>query len=259
MTLERDGSELTLTYSTTISPNENMAKPGPPVYFEIGLSALDCIRTALAIGHVTPASILDFACGYGRVCRMLRAAYPTAHLTAYDLDPDGVDFCASQFGAEAAYFRQDLEEVLSGRHFDLIWCGSFFTHLDRDRWPEFLRFFSDRLSPDGVLVFTTHGRQPIRWMLDGVFDYGLTPEEQRAFIRGYVDCGFGFVVSPNQPFGISLSSMSFVCAQIERWPSLKLIGLHEAGWASHQDVFACQRLRTPYPSRDALITSGHGV
>ena len=54
----------------------------------------------------------------------------------------------------------------------------------------------------------------------------------------------------NQAFGLSLSSLAFVCAQVERWPSLKLIGLHEAAWAGHQDAVSCQRLRKPYPSRD---------
>jgi hypothetical protein len=93
-------------------------------------------------------------------------------------------------------------------------------------------------------------------MLDGFFDYGLNRKEQQALIRGYAEHGFGFVSPPSQAFGISLSSVAFVCSQLERWPSLKLIGLHEAGWAGHQDVFACQRLRSPYPSRDVLVRPG---
>jgi hypothetical protein len=185
---------------------------------------------------------------------MLRAAYPSAHLTVSDLDRDGVDFCASEFNAEPLYSADDLRTIAVDRRFDLIWCGSLFTHLDRNRWPEFLGFFSNLLSADGVLVFTTHGRQPIQWMLDDFFDYGLSREEQRALLRGYATDGFGFVSPANQAFGISLSSVGFVCAQLERWPSLKLIGVHEAGWSGHQDVFACQHLRKPYPNRDVIQT-----
>jgi SAM-dependent methyltransferase len=235
-----------------ISPNDHMWLTGRQWYFEVGVSALDCIRRALATAHVAPASILDLPCGHGRVCRMLRAAYPTAHLTVCDLDRDGVNFCANQFGAEPIYSHEDVRTLAMGRHFDLIWCGSLFTHLDHDRWPEFLGFFADHLTPDGVLVFTTHGRQPIQWMLDEFFDYGLSREEQLALFRAYARHGFGFVSPRNQAFGISLSSVGFVCAQLERWSSLKLIGVHEAGWAGHQDVFSCQHLRTPYRSFETL-------
>jgi hypothetical protein len=137
--------------------------------------------------------------------------------------------------------------VLPGRRFELIWCGSLLTHLDRDRWSDVLGFFVDRLPPDGIVVFTTHGRRSIQWMRDGVNDYGLRREEQDVLIRAYEECGFGFLVSADHPsFEMSLSSSSFVCAQVNARPELRLIGLEEAGWAGHQDVFACQRLRVPF-------------
>lgn len=235
-----------LTYNETVSPNDHMWNTGQAWYFPVGLSALDCIRHGLRLVNSVPQTILDMPCGHGRVCRMLRAAFPDAQLTACDLDRDGVDFCAAQFGADPVYSAEDVRRVEMIRTFDLIWCGSLFTHLDRDRWPHFLEFFADHLNPDGVLVFTTHGRQPVQWMIDGFFDYGLTSDEQQSLMRGYATDGFGFVSPNNQAFGISLSSTAFVCAQVERQSSLKIIGLHEAGWAGHQDVVSCLRLRTPY-------------
>jgi cyclopropane fatty-acyl-phospholipid synthase-like methyltransferase len=224
---------------------------GPQWYFDVGTSAVDCIKSALATAHTTPTSILDFPCGHGRVCRMLRALFPDAYLMACDLDRDGTDFCAAHFSATPFYSREDIREVNLGRCFGLIWCGSLFTHLDVQQWPDFLGFFAQHLEPDGILVFTTHGRQPIQWMREGFFDYGLNNEEQRRLIEGYVSTGFGFVSPTNQAFGISLSSMAFVCRQLERLPSLRLIGFHEAGWAGHQDVVACIRLRKPWPNLDA--------
>ncbi len=233
-------------YSTVVSPNDHMWDASSQWYFDIGISAINCIKRSLAAVNLTPMSILDFPCGHGRVCRMLRTEYPKAHLAACDLDPDGVDFCAAQFRAEPFYSRQDIRELTLPRSFDLIWCGSLFTHLDRDRWHDFLGFFVNHLTPDGVVVFTTHGRQPIQWMTEGFFDYGLSAEEQRAWMQQYAMDGFGFQSPSNQAFGLSLSSMAFVCAQIERWPSLKVIGLHEAAWAGHQDVVSCMKLRKPY-------------
>ena len=237
---------MTPSYSTVISPNDHMWKTGQPWYFEIGLSALECIRSALNTANVTPTSILDLPCGHGRVCRMLRMAFPDAHISASDLDRNGVDFCAQEFQAEPLYSREDIREVKTSRSFDLIWCGSLFTHLVSERWASFLEFFAEHLRPGGVLVFTTHGRRPIQWMVEGIYGYGLNPGEQRRLLEGYVTQGFGFVSPANQAFGLSLSSTAFVCAQIERCRTLGLIGLHEAAWSNHQDVAACVKLAAPY-------------
>jgi hypothetical protein len=239
---------LGLSYITTIASRDQMWESGAQWYFEVGLSAIDCVQRALATANVTPSSILDMPSGHGRVCRMLRAAYPEAHLTVCDLDPDGVDFCVATFGAEGVYSREDVGDLRLPRAYDLIWCGSLFTHLESHRWPAFLGFFERHLTADGLLVFTTHGRQPIQWMNEGVYSYGLDRNEQLALIGEYDRTGFGFVSPANQRFGISLSSTAFVCAQVERIGSLRLISAHEAGWAGHQDVFACMHLRSPYRS-----------
>ena len=235
-----------LSYNTTVSPRDHMWNTGQQWYFEVGQSALACVQHALAAVQITPTAILDMPCGHGRVCRMLRAAYPDAHLTVCDLDPDGVDFCAATFNAVGVYSRDDVRELQLPRTFDLIWCGSLFTHLNREKWGDFLDFFERHLVPDGVLVFTTHGRQPIQWMNDNVFGYGLSAAEQAALIGDYDRTGFGFVSPSNQSFGISLSSVAFVCSQLARVGSLRIIDVLEAGWAGHQDVFACMRLRRPY-------------
>ena len=246
---------MTPGYSTAISPNDHMWNTEQPWYFDIGLSALECITRALTTAGVTPVSILDLPCGHGRVCRMLRMAFPDAHLSVSDLDPTGVDFCAETFAAEPLYSRGDIREVTTSRLFDLIWCGSLFTHLDRDQWADFLTFFSDHLAPNGVLVFTTHGRRAMQWMVEGFYGYGLNPQEQRALLQRHSTEGFGFIAPANQPFGISLSSTSFVCAEIERRRTLKLIGLHEAGWSNHQDVIACVNVPAPFPDPASCLTA----
>ena len=139
-----------LQYSTVISPNDQMWISGPQWYFDVGTSALDSLKCALATAHIAPTSILDLPSGHGRVCRMLRAAFPEARLTACDLDRDAVDFCAAQFNTTGVYSHEDIRCVRLDQSFDLIWCGSLFTHLDREQWPDFLGFFADHLSPDGV-------------------------------------------------------------------------------------------------------------
>lgn len=242
-------------YSTVVSKNDRMWYTGPEWYFDIGLSAIECIRRPLAATTIAPRTILDLPCGHGRVARMLRAAYPAARLTVCDLDRDGVEFCAAEFDAEPKYSREDLGTLHLDERFDVIWCGSLFTHLDRSRWPELLGFFVEHLEPNGVAVFTTHGRQPIQWMLTGFCDYGMTREEQQTLIRGYAETGFGYVWPHNQLMGLSLSSTAFVCEQIAQWPSLKLMCVAEAGWAGHHDVFSCQQMSAPYATREELLST----
>lgn len=228
-----------LNYGHAISPNDHMWLTGPDFYFTVGLSALACIDRSLTAAGCDPASILDMACGHGRVCRMLRAAYPHAEIAACDIDRDGVDFCAQAFNARPVYSKDELTEVDLGGTFDLIWCGSFLTHLDREGWADALEVFAKALNPGGVLVFTSHGRQVVTWMLDGEQTYGLTDEERRDLVQQYDRAGFGYVTGEFQPAGMSLSAMSHVSGLIGEIPSLQLVGYHEAGWANHQDVVSC--------------------
>src|SRR5207247_8586447 len=104
------------------------------------------------------------------VCLMLSACFPDTYLTVIDLDHDGVDFGAAQFNATPVYSHEDIWRVSLDQCFDLSWCGSLFTQLDAPQLPDFLGFFAEHLSPDGVLVFYIHGRQPMWWMLVVFFD-----------------------------------------------------------------------------------------
>jgi hypothetical protein len=64
-------------------------------YFSVRLSALRAIEGAIAHSNANfdVGRILDFPCGYGRVLRFLRARFPAASITAYDIDPVALDFC----------------------------------------------------------------------------------------------------------------------------------------------------------------------
>jgi SAM-dependent methyltransferase len=224
----------------------------PEAYYPVGLSALDCIHDALAVARCEPRVILDLPSGHGRVCRMLRAAFPDAHITACDLNEDGVAFCAREFGAEPLVSRIDVENLELPREYDLIWCGSLLTHLDRSAWPEFLRLFLRALRPGGVVVWTTHGRSVIERIVNGRYSYGLSAAEQGELLRQYRAEGFGFVTPEGRNYSLSLSSLAFVGRQVEQTPGLQMVAFHEAGWANHHDVVSCVRMDEPFPDAFAL-------
>ena len=229
--------------STTINSEDGMYQGNSDHYFAVGQSALQCVKLAmLAAGKGNLERILDLPCGYGRVLRVLKAAFPEAHLTACDILKDGVDFCAKEFGATPVYGQEELANLQIEGDFDLIWCGSLLTHLNADRWAGFIEFFNSLLAPNGLLVFTTHGRWVAQRIRSGENLYGLESEKLGGLLKGYDGEGFGYLsYFWGEHYGISVSSPSWVSTQLERLKNLRLINFTERGWDKHQDVVALAR------------------
>ncbi len=234
-----------LRYSSHIAPDDEMFVAGREQhYFGVCDSALRLVSLALESAQ-TPkvARVLDLPCGHGRVLRGLRAMFPEAELVACDLLRSGVDFCAREFGAVPVYSLPDPEQIPVAREFDLIWVGSLLTHLDHDAWERFLRFYSARLSPRGVLVFTTHGRNTIRHIARRDETYGLRDSQLTKLAASYARHGFGYQPYAGNPdYGISVSSMAAVSSLIARHPELKLCFASEMSWDQHQDTWAVTRI-----------------
>jgi SAM-dependent methyltransferase len=241
-----------------ISPRDHMynssSEPKYHSYRMLGRQALDCIRLAmLAAQKDTATSILDLPSGHGRVLRLLKADFPEARLTACDIDHDGVDYCASAFGATPLYGRDGPPDPVEGE-FDLIWCGSLLTHVDIPQWNEFLDFFEASLMPGGLLVFTTHGRSVAAKLRDTADGLRYMPNEERLqqIVRGYDETGFGYAdydygestresLSLPPSFGISATRPSWVWRLIEDRPHLQVVTYMENRWGAH-DVVGCVRV-----------------
>lgn len=218
-----------------IHPNDTMLSVvGEGQYFAVGLSALRAIDAAVKAANLTPTHILDMPSGHGRVLRFLKARYPKARLAACDLEREGVDFCASYFGAEGFYSDFDLRKVSLGRSFDLIWVGSLLTHFDERRIDDALDLYGRHLAPSGLLVFTTHGVGAVERIGAGE-SYGVNAEE---LLEGYRGRGFGYSPYPGQDHGVSLSSPEWVREKMRGWHE---VWFGERAWGSHHDVFAYKR------------------
>jgi SAM-dependent methyltransferase len=229
---------------TAIHPDDGMHVEGDlDHYFRAGSSALRAVRLALLAARKDVVhSILDLPSGYGRVLRQLRAAFPAATLTACELMPDAVEFCAERFGALPVVSAERPEDVELEGPFDLVWCGSLVTHLDEERWRGFLSLFASVLAPGGVLVMTTHGRFVGERIRGGVEPCGPHPAGVDEVLEGYLRRGFGYAEYPGEPnYGISLSSPAWVWSAVDDIPSLRVVSYAERGWDDHQDVLACVR------------------
>ncbi|MCC7275123.1 MAG: class I SAM-dependent methyltransferase [Alphaproteobacteria bacterium] len=204
-------------------------------YFRVGEAALRAVVRAMLLAEKTDlASILDLPCGHGRVLRTLRAAFPGARIAACDLDAGGVEFCARTFAAEPVHSAVDPAAIPLTGTFELIWCGSLLTHVDAARYAAFVRWFLDRLAPEGLLVFTSHGR----WSLDYHRTYPYIAEDRfEAIVADVAATGFGYRDYPGQAeYGISIALPSWVARLVEGHRDATLLAYHERGWGHHQDV-----------------------
>jgi SAM-dependent methyltransferase len=225
-------------------------------YLSVGLSALEVIERAL--GGAEPSRILDLPSGFGRVTRFLRARYPRAAITATDLDRDGVDFCATRFGARAAYSVRDFCELRLGETYDMIWVGSLITHLPALQTGQFFEAMARHMTPCSTLVVSLHGPSIIPRLLDS--GYGLQPAEAAAVVAEYEQTGFGYrdyagggdeeygVALSNEHYGISLIGEAWLRDALPRW-GLRLDDYAVRAWDDHHDVAVARLRDAPPPPR----------
>ncbi len=212
-------------------------------YLNCGASALNVILSAQQLAGVpSPASILDFGAGAGRVTRWLRAAYPDAHISACDLRPEDMRFCRDQFRAETWVSGTDIAALSAPRRYDLIWVGSVLTHLSQSQARDLINKFVGWLNVGGLLVMSTIGRHAYTRRDDGVMAFIHEQGWQRV-VKGYVETGYGYADYRNETgYGLSLIRLSWISTLIEDLPSVRLVMLAESAWDDLHDVIAIQSI-----------------
>lgn len=254
---------------TDISPGDTMYVQGSERhYFKAGFSGLESIVDALSWarkGSEEIRTILDLPCGCGRVLRFIRAFFPEAEITASEIDENALDFCSTRFGVHTLRSSHDFTRIPRERQYDLIWCGSLFTHLDQDRTKDLLKFLYDSLKEEGgVLVLTTHGRYPATVLSSMTSDepdpYGLSLQQRRSLLKSYAATGYGFSPSSGpSKYGISFIKPSWMTGIIEEYGDLQILAFKEKTWDDHQDVFACHKRSYMTLFHERLGISGQEV
>ena len=250
-TLAPDERDLLSRAESKISFQDGMYTGDGDRYFRVGLSAIQCINDALSNAHSkSPGKMLDLPCGYGRVMRFLVHRFPGATITACDLDPEAVRFCAETFGALPVRSSENFEDLSFDTQFDLIWCGSLATHLNQSGIVALLRLFRRLLSPEGIVVFSTHGDRVVDRMLGREYDYAIAGEEIPVIVDSYRATGFAFTnypeltsygVAADAGYGISLTAPDWIRGQTAEVGGLHEIFFRAHGWDNHQDVFGFRR------------------
>ena len=211
---------------------------GAEHYLRVGLSALEAIERATE--EISPATILDMACGFGRVTRALRGKFPDSRITVCDLTKEGVDFCAAHFNARGVYATTDFSTLDLKEKYNLIWVGSLITHIDAEQIRAFFHFLRRHLASRGHAVVTScgpfvagvvsanwHSKQPA---------YGIVVDKLGPMLDSFFKTGFAYADYPNQEgYGIALCSENWLRTEIGNAGGI-MKSYTPIGWDNHQDV-----------------------
>ncbi|MCB1224272.1 MAG: class I SAM-dependent methyltransferase [Verrucomicrobiales bacterium] len=229
--------------SSAISSEDIMlVKSTAPHYVGVGLSALECMNQCLAAAQApAPRRVLDFGCGYGRVLRFARAAWPEAEIYATDMDAEGLGFCVHHLRCFGVATDLDHGPDWVSARFDLIWVGSVFTHLSVADSQRLMAHLAAFLAPGGLVVFTTHGENALDRMRAHSEGYRLESAVLDQIVSDCEKTGHGYADYPNWPgYGVSASQTVWV-QELARAAGLTCITHLPAGWDAHQDVFAARK------------------
>ncbi len=157
--------------------------------------------------------ILDFACGYGRLLRLLTTQIPAQQIWASEIQTDAVAYVAEKFGVQGMQSFANPAEFLPEKmppdsaptnKFDFIWVASLFSHLPEPLFHGWMQKLTTLLTPRGILCFS-------------IRDQALLSPEKAMPESGILY----FSISETTPladeiYGTTYVSEKFVKASIER-------------------------------------------
>ncbi len=176
-------------------------------YFNIALQQYSAAQQVLrtCFGTSDPSvTVLDFACGYGRLLRFLSLSIPRTHLWSSELQPDAVAFVAEEFGVQVLASHPDPAQFDPEQRFDFIWVASLFSHLPEVLFHAWLAKLMSLLSPRGVLCFS-------------VRDSALLPASRTLPDSGILYDGFSETTDLDaEIYGTTYASERFVRTALQR-------------------------------------------
>lgn len=219
-------------------------------YFRTGETAANRIEEALEITEMPRRQvrrIMDFASGYGRVLRHIRARFPDTEIIAADIEPGAIEFCAETFGAIP--LKSDIDFAISLQtKVDIVWVGSLFTHLDSEKWKILIKLFEKSIRKGGLLLFSTAGSFVFESFSEQA-PGGVEVSDVQRMQEDFKNYGFAFgrykksVLRPDSPpeLGRTLVTQEWVRAFLTN-TKFELIHTFERGYGNRQDVYVCRRL-----------------
>jgi cyclopropane fatty-acyl-phospholipid synthase-like methyltransferase len=187
-------------------------------------------------------SVLEFACGWGRVTRHLVHLMDRSRLTVTDVDPVAVQFVSRKLGVRGFLSAIDPGDLRHENRYDVILIVSLFSHLPLADWGTWLGRLGRLLEPGGALAFSTLGMH--------AFDVNIPDAERDTFeavAEGFYDR------ATNETRG-RLSTDHYGLSYVAEGPVRDLVGEHFPGSIvaarpralnGFQDVYVLKRDAAP--------------
>lgn len=131
-------------------------------YLQNGKDITRCLIDALNAHGVNlkDLTVLDFACGPGRVISEFSGSSESCSLHGSDIDAEAIAWATQNLSSLARFSINTTSAPTNypAGMFDVIYSVSLFTHLDAAAQDEWLAEMQRLLKPGGVLLATIHGR-----------------------------------------------------------------------------------------------------
>ena len=95
--------------------------------------------------------VLDFACGFGRLLRLLSTQISPAQIYASEIQADAVNYVSKQYGVQGLLSHSNPDQFNPEERFDFIWVASLFSHLPERLFHAWMAKLTSLLTPRGVL------------------------------------------------------------------------------------------------------------
>jgi SAM-dependent methyltransferase len=184
------------------------------------------------------SSLLEFACGHGRMTRFLVHRLDRSRITVSDINPSAVAFTCDTFGVQGFCSVEDPRDLRHNGRYEVIFVGSLFTHLSHAYWGAWLERLYSLLSDKGLLIFSTHGLRVLR---DGIYR-----GEGKFQVETAAD-GFFFIQAnetdgrlPTRYYGTSFVTESYVKGFVQANALGKLKSVHPAK-LNFQDIYVLEK------------------
>lgn len=205
-------------------------------YFGVALQQYQTVRQIIdcVFGRQQELTMLDFACGYGRLLRFLVHSMDRQRIWAAEIQPSAVEYVVDRFGVHGLLSTPAPEDFQPDSRFDAIWVASLFSHLPDGLFQRWLNRLAGLLNPGGILCFSVH-------------DEALLPPD-----AGMPESGLLFYSrSENNDLDSNLYGTSFVSERYVRAAAAAVFG-DGLGYrrfrkllAHEQDVYICTAAHGP--------------
>ena len=210
---------------------------GALLYFLKGFQIFSAVEDVCRGAFGEPSRvgrILDVASGWGRSTRFLCEIVPPSQIVVTDAVEHAMAVQSALFGVESLVTTASPSSFAPDRRFDLIVASSFFSHLPERTFSDWLRRLTDALTPNGVLMFSTH-------------ELELLGESARGHESGFVFVAASESSHLNpEDYGTCYVDPLWVRSTVRRELGDELaLGSWRRGLAAHQDLYLLRRGAIP--------------